>query len=305
MAQYFYDFKDLRPGTSFPNGLVGLLGPTVNSNFYQEFSKEKDGMIDWAKNSDAGTGNFSATVMYGPDVSSADVECLVKLVAIHYNGGGFTNDGPSFYGRLDNRSNYQNGYEIGLPGTITSASTFARKRVAGASTTLSGSSGGRSKAVPIWIRYGINGTNIRVKTWNDGASEPASWDQTWTDSSISAAGYFGFGMIGMSGTGYTSSAGRRYKVFQLSFGTGADAAPSSLSRVVAGTLLKPDGGAANGYLVRCYSRVTGALLGETLSNSIGSFSFTVAYTDKVYCVGIDQLGNSWNAPVKDLITPSV
>ena len=282
MAQYFYDFKDLQPGTGLPNGSVRLFD-SLTSDFYQEFFKTKDGCIQWFKNSDAGTGNYSSSNFFGPDVSAANVECLVKLVNMRYNGGGFANDGPAIFCRVNSRSNYQNGYEIALSGTPTATTTLARKRVAVVSTTLSGSSGGISRAAPVWIRFKIAGSTIQIKTWADGASEPGSWGQTWTDSDITAAGFFGFGFQGASGTGSGPNAGTQYLIFQLSFGTDGDAAPATFTRAVSGTVLDPIGDAAEGYIVRCYSRVTGAMLAETLSIKGGSFSFSLGTTEKVYC----------------------
>lgn len=312
MAQFFYNFKDGMPAVNSSAGPAPGLSRFLalnTTNYYQEYAKSSLGLDVWQKNPDgvASTFNFSGAYTWGPTgITAANVECLAKLVYLHYNGGGYNNDGPGFYARVSGQpSDNQNYYELQSAGTVTSASSFFRKRVAGTSTDLGSGSGGINKSVPVWYRFQVTGTTLRMRSWNDGTTEPTTWGHTVTDSSISAAGYFAFGALGASGTGYGTSAGTRYRLFQLSFGTDGDAAPSTLTRVVAGTLLKPDGGAANGYLVRCYCRSTGALLGETLANSIGAFSFTVNITDNVYCVGIDQLGNSWNAPVKDLITPSV
>ncbi len=42
-----------------------------------------------------------------------------------------------------------------------------------------------------WLKFKANGSNLYIKTWKDGSSEP-SWTGSGTDSSISSAGYIGF-----------------------------------------------------------------------------------------------------------------
>lgn len=155
-----------------------------------------------------------------------------------------------------------------------------------------------AKQNDVMVRFQGVGSNLRVKAWRADTDEPSSWQQSIIDSSHAT------GDVGVIHHGFELEYVSRW----ISVGTNGDSAPSSYpggNRVVAGTLLKPDGSPADGYIVRCYHRATGVMLGEVLSNAIGAFNFSlpIPATEKVYCVGVDQLGNTWNAPIKDLIAP--
>lgn len=150
----------------------------------------------------------------------------------------------------------------------------------------------------IAVRLNCTGSLIRAKVWDFSQPEPTAWGITLTDTTIAS---------GRPGMIYSLREGLTRRV-SFSFGTNGDSATSSYpggNRVVAGTLLKPDGSPADGYIVRCYHRATGIMIGEVLSNAIGAFNFSlpISQSEKVYCVGVDQLGNTWNAPIKDLIAP--
>lgn len=155
-----------------------------------------------------------------------------------------------------------------------------------------------AKQTDVYIRLQCVGTTIRAKAWKVTDSEPGIWQRQATDSDLAT------GDVGVIYHGYGLEMVSKF----VSVGTDGDPAPTSFpggNRLVSGTLLKPDSSPAEDYLVRCYHRESGALLGETLSNSIGAFSFSlpISENEKVYCVGVDQLGNTWNAPIKDLISP--
>lgn len=45
----------------------------------------------------------------------------------------------------------------------------------------------------LWCRFRVVGTSLKAKLWEDGTTEPSSWDLEVTDSDISAAGWVGFG----------------------------------------------------------------------------------------------------------------
>lgn len=152
--------------------------------------------------------------------------------------------------------------------------------------------------VPLFMRFQCIGTSLKCKTWKHPDPEPATWNISATDSTFSS------GQVGIS---YPNNNQEFISSF-LSVGTGGDPPTSSFpggNKTVSGTLLKPDGSVADGYIARCYHRESGALLGEILTDAIGAFTFSlpISSLEKVYCLGIDQLGNSWNAPIKDLISP--
>lgn len=296
MAQLFYDFKDGRPGVNLAAGpAVGLtrfatLNPAV---FRQEVTKSVDGIDVWQKNPDgvASTFNFSTGYLWGPaGVVAADVECLAKLVVQQYNGGNYINDGPGFVARASGQpADASSYYELQTAGTIVSTQSLLRKRVSGVFTDLSTSSGGIDTSNPVWLRFRLQGSSLSIKSWADGAQEPSAWAHTATDTSLTAPGYFGFGFAGASGTGFGSKAGTRYRLFQLSFGTGGDQAPSSPSmRTVSGIVTGPDGLPAQ-RVVRIYARASGSLLGEVQSNaSTGAYSFQTSYTGEVNNVFSDD-----------------
>jgi hypothetical protein len=70
-----------------------------------------------------------------------------------------------------------------------------------------------------WVRIRADGSTYSVKRWNDGDSEPGSWEFQVTDANISAAGWVGL-MFFLNFTGTTE-----YDVFGV--GTGGDSAPTS------------------------------------------------------------------------------
>ena len=39
-----------------------------------------------------------------------------------------------------------------------------------------------------WVRFRVNGNSISVKVWTDGTAEPANWELTATDASITDPG---------------------------------------------------------------------------------------------------------------------
>lgn len=296
MAQFFYDFKDGRPGVNLANGpAVGLTRFAIlnPANFRQEVMKSVEGIDVWQKNQDgvASTFNFSAGYMWGPEgVMAADVECLAKLVVQQYNGGNYVNDGPGFLARASGQpADTNNYYELQTAGAIASSQSFLRKRVSGVSTDLGGASAGIDKSNPAWFRFRLQGSSLSIKSWANGAQEPSSWGHTATDTSLTAPGYFGFGCSGASGTGYGASAGTRYRLFQLSFGTNGDPAPSSPSlRTVSGIVTGPNGLPVQ-RVVRIYARATGSLLAEVQSDAgSGAYSFQTAYRGEVNCVFSDD-----------------
>jgi hypothetical protein len=320
MAQYFYDFKDVKPFRSDPtqnqdagpSGMkrlfaMGLSG--ANIGHFQDCSQARNGLDIWSANMPGQTSNFSQALKFGPDVMAADVECVVKLTEHLYTGGSFTNDGPGLMARVNTRlpgqSTYAS-YELATAGSPTSTNVFFRKFVNNSGTEImnAGTGGpGTRNSKTWWMRWQVRDVNLRFRCWEDGVAEPSAWGYERTDSSIVDPGYFGFGLSGALGDGNLQ--GTRYRLHLLGFGTGADSAPTSLPRTVSGTLLAPDGSPASGYLARCYARDSGMLLGETLTNTIGAFSFDLnGYSKPVTVVGVDQLGNTWNAVIRDLVNPS-
>lgn len=296
MAQFFYDFKDGQPGVNLASGpAVGLtrFADFDPAKFRQEVMKSVEGIDVWQKNQDGVASTFDVTNGYrwGPEgVMAADVECLAKLVVNQYNGGNYTNDGPGFMARTSGQpADSKNYYELQTAGAIAASESVLRKRVDGVSTRLSTAFAGIDKSKPAWFRFRLRGSSLSIKSWADGVQEPNSWGHTETDTSLTAPGYFGFGYSGALGTGFGSAAGTRYRLFQLSFGTDGDAAPSSPPlRTVSGIVTGPNGFPVQ-RVVRIYARATGSLLGEVQSDAdSGAYSFQTAYRGEVNCVFSDD-----------------
>lgn len=149
------------------------------------------------------------------------------------------------------------------------------------------------------LRVKLEGRNIKARAWREDETEPSSWgiDVTFNDLPLT-------GRLGVCFDSWLE--GRVLDFF--SYGTDGDPPPLSYpggNRIVRGSVLTPDSSPAVGYVVRCYHRSTGALLGETVSDLNGEFSFSLPLpaTERVYCLAVDQLGNTWNATIKDLIQP--
>lgn len=147
----------------------------------------------------------------------------------------------------------------------------------------------------VYMRLKVANGVVYCKVWDEGTTEPANWQQQINDTSLTS------GHWGILFHGYN----QRYVAEWLAVGTDGDSPVVPGLSEIGGTLLLPDDTPADGYLVRCYHRKTGTLIGETLTDEAGKFSFSLLIdpNDKVQVVAIDQLGNSWNAPFRDLITP--
>lgn len=77
------------------------------------------------------------------------------------------------------------------------------KNVAGVKTTVgSYAFTANTGGVFWWLKFHVQGTTISIRTWQDGTSEPATWNYTTTDTSLSGAsggnkvGLYGFSNFG-------------------------------------------------------------------------------------------------------------
>ena len=63
------------------------------------------------------------------------------------------------------------------------------KSQAGATTTLASQAGVASvSTAKQWVRYRVQGSTLSVKVWTDGTAEPANWELSTTDASITSQG---------------------------------------------------------------------------------------------------------------------
>lgn len=312
MTQYFYDLSivDKSGIPVMPKGARSPGWTSTNAKF-----GKVDGMFAQLGFT---TRGIDSEPGLAAGISVADVEVLLKSSISFYNyGTDYANSaGPALFLRAQNSEwtsgRAKNGYYFCLNGSATLSDHSQKLRVYSYENGTYGTLNFLSDSLmsqPIeplkifkeffYFRVKAQGTNLMAKAWKESEAEPSSWMLSTTNNLFTGPGDV-FINLGR---------GAAYVVPFFSIGTDGDPAPMSFpggNRVVAGTLLKPSGLPADGYVVRCYHRESGYLLAETLTSVIGTFSFSlpIPSIEKVYCVGIDQLGNTWNAPIKDLIVPA-
>lgn len=315
MAQFYYDLsiaangkwpyfcKGVLPNIETANGIRSV-GRGINASVNKpSFNIDRDNQNIWLH---IGMGlnlsDFDAVLAFARNrVSTQNFVNVGGGLYFRSNTGSGSSRGDGYYAVFGtmSSSNYRSGslYRRGTGG------------VAGAQVSLQTVSNAMLSSLfsyadalgkVVYLRVNASGQRFRVRAWWEGETEPSTWPIDFTDSDTG----WTTGDIALQINGYE----QLHNYLFLSVGTDGDSAPLSYpggNRVIAGTLLKPDSSPAEGYMVRCYHRASGVLLGETLANSIGAFSFSlpIPTSEKVYCVGVDQLGNTWGAPFKDLISP--
>lgn len=76
--------------------------------------------------------------------------------------------------------------------------------------------GGSTDPAPAWQRFQVDGSDLKMRFWQDGSSEPSTWAIETTDSRISS------GMVGF-GTPYFTAG---YTIDAFGVGTNGDSAPT-------------------------------------------------------------------------------
>lgn len=305
MAQFYYDLSQTHPtGRRWPfvvqkpdvDSNVVTLGPNKLADGSDVFTIDVDDQ------------DLKANLYMG--LQLGDFDAVLKMRRRRNATKNFVNTGNGLYLRSDHADGYAGlGYYVAL-GAVPSSMSYLglyRRGDVGDVTLLMVQNGGLSSKhgsldygnFATFLRVSCIGSQIKARVWWEDEPEPETWPVAGTDATFST------GDIGIQIQGYSTLT----DLYFLSVGTQGDSAPlapASGPGAVAGSVKKPDGTAADGYLVRCYDRASGAQLGETLTDSSGAFAFTVpAYAASVYCLAVDQLGNTWNAPVADLITPAI
>ncbi|TDD88351.1 hypothetical protein [Actinomadura rubrisoli] len=113
--------------------------------------------------------------------------------------------------RYTDASNYYwLGVQINTAGTLT---LIARKRVAGAFTTITSVASATGHSTSVWriLRAEALGTTLRAKVWAADAAEPAAWELTTTDAALSSGG--SAGCIARRETGNTNSTSTGFDIF--------------------------------------------------------------------------------------------
>lgn len=146
------------------------------------------------------------------DADRDDVEVLIKYrwisdpttVAVGTFGrGSGTNTAANYYGSSD-------------------TSTLIRlvERASGSLTTHASSSRTMVNNTWYWARFRANGTDLKSRQWEDGSSEPGTWNFEVTDATLSSAGWVGIVSGAIDNTG-------QFEVAVFGAGTNGDTAPSS------------------------------------------------------------------------------
>lgn len=313
MAQFYYDLSIAANG-KWPYFCKGIT-PSIATDGIRSLGRSFNTSVNKPSfNIDRDNQNIWLNIGMGLNLS--DYEVVVSFARNRNSTRNFSNVGGGLYLRTGGTGGSSgSGYYVAF-GTMSSdnyrAGALYRRGTSGVegaqvnlstlSNTLLSSFYSFADALGkvVNLRVRITGQRFRVRAWWEGEVEPTTWAIDFTDSDTGWVS----GDIGLQVHGYEVL----HEYFFLSIGTGGDSAPLTYpggNRIISGTLLKPDDSPADGYIVRCYHRDTGVMLGEMLANEIGAFNFSlpIPATEKVYCVGVDQLGNTWNAPIKDLISP--
>ena len=286
MAQYFYDFKgsgSRLPDFLTPTAVNGALKEIVGGDFLQITSTAGSTWV-WCSLPVKAAGGVT--------------EILVKIRRRRFNlsanqfGPGVFLNGPGNTGfgvfAMFNSGTGLSDYKQG--------SLKHDGVVLGAGSILDASYDAELAALDKWsfLRLKVNGNQAMARAWWEGHAEPASWSMTGTYTAIAGRSKAGIICTGLASLSDFSFVG---------LGTDGSPAPSSNARKVTGTVRTPEGNLAVGYVVNCYLRSSGVMLATTLTDSGGTYTFALNTTEKVFVLAIDQLGNSWNSPMKDLILP--
>lgn len=147
------------------------------------------------------------------------------------------------------------------------------------------------------LRVQLVGGTVRVRAWDDGSAEPATWAIEHTLTGL----VFTPGSVRVS---LPFAAGGAVELRALAIGTGADTAPTGAQRLINGVVEDEQGLPASGRRVRAYLRESGALVGEAISApATGGFAIPVeragGYT--VVCfdddVGLVENDSAWRVLV--------
>ena len=112
--------------------------------------------------------------------------------------------------------NPNSSYFVHLTNDITTVQLW--KSQAGVTTSLGSLSGVASvTTAKQWVRFRVQGSSIRVKVWTDGTAEPANWELTATDNSITMPGVLQVKWL----RGGTATAGRDVLLDDITVSNGA------------------------------------------------------------------------------------
>lgn len=196
MAQHFLDFSSYTVGNTPSDWTlnIGSGDPTVES-----VSGAEGGVV-----LECETGSTEWTFSYD-EVSHEDIEVLGKFRADSTDGG------FGLVARAQGDTSYL-GYVWTGDDTINLAylDNGSWNFIDDASFTFSANTW-------YWMRLRVNGSDISIKIWEDGQSEPGSWNISTTDNNITGSGDAGI---------YLTSTNALLEYDIIGIGTNGDTAPS-------------------------------------------------------------------------------
>lgn len=135
-----------------------------------------------------GSGTFTSAIL--GTQTTANINFLVRVEQINNN---FDGVGPCWR----SSANGQNCYFV----AIYSGNLLFAKLVSNGFTQLASTAVSEVSGTFYWIRVSMTGNHLQARTWQDGNSEPGTWNIDTTDATYSAAGRYGMSFNQFSGTG--------------------------------------------------------------------------------------------------------
>lgn len=170
---------------------------------------------------DAGTPALFADGWFGSTAASYDPAGQVTDFEVVYRArrsGAASNQAPGAGGRINANGTLYGGAGISISNINVSAYVSGSSSNLGIIYYVLGDT-----TVYNWYRFRVSGSDVKMKAWADGASEPAGWDFGVTDTQITAAGWVGL---------YNRSLSDAYYSF-VGIGTNGDSAPTGPISAVA------------------------------------------------------------------------
>lgn len=187
MTQYATDFSDQVIGDWTPRWVTSDVTWTI----------ETSGLLSGVTGGAALVGEVAVDGLHliswdeiDSDANRDDVEFVMRWQRTEGMSIGATI--AALAGRASGSSSSEDAYIGGAIDIDSGTQPRIAKYVSGTRTLLDSGTGGIVAADTWqWVRLRLNGTSIQARYWEDGTSEPGTWQVSATDSDISAAGWVG------------------------------------------------------------------------------------------------------------------
>lgn len=179
MSQYWTDFSEYSIG-GFPSDWDSIGTNTPN------WAVESDTMYEGGQGLHYLGSGSSRDSLYWEDTAGTEVE----VVALTKTTGGYPAYNGEYGATIRTQSSETTLYNGGF--VDTSAGEAIKSDIDNNSTSLASGSESASGDVWYWMRFRVNQSDLKLRIWQKGNSEPSTWDLTATDSNITSSGYAGF-----------------------------------------------------------------------------------------------------------------